>query len=94
MRTTYDVDPRRAFDQQNDHARLWIREIFLRWTEPFPKYVVHGHTPTARSGDPNARPDIRDNRCNLDTGAGWAGPLSAAIFDDGQAKPVHTISVI
>jgi len=35
---------------------------------------------------------VRDNRCNVDTGAGMNWPLSAAIFDDRQTKPIHTIS--
>jgi hypothetical protein len=37
-------------------------------------------------------PDVRDNRCNVDMGAGANGPLSAAIFNDRQTKPIHTIS--
>jgi hypothetical protein len=47
---------------------------------PFPKYIVHGHTPTIYL-DPQ----------QTNTGAGVNGPLSAAIFNDRQAKPIQTI---
>ena len=40
------VCPGVPLDQQNDDAKLWIRESFLRHRGPFPKYIVHGHTPT------------------------------------------------
>jgi hypothetical protein len=57
----------------------------------FPKYIVNGHTIYL---DPQqTMPDVRDNHCNVDTGAGVNGPLSAAIFNDRQTKPIHTISV-
>jgi len=44
---------------------------------------------------------IRSKRCRtcattaaiVDTGAGMKGPLSAAIFNGRQTKPIHTISV-
>ena len=39
---------------------------------------------------PQTMQDVRDNRCNVDTGAGMNGPLSAAIFNDRQTKPIHT----
>ena len=60
--------------------------------EPFPKYVVHGHSPTIYFDPQQKTPDVRDNRCNVDTGAGINGYLSAAIFNDRQTKPIHTIS--
>ncbi len=87
------VDPALPLDQQTDEARLWIREKFLRHSGPFPKYVVHGHTPTIYLDPRQVTPDIRENRCNLDTGAAMGGLLSAAIFDEDQRKPIHTISV-
>lgn len=43
--------------------------------------VVHGHTPT----DDHA-PYAGDRRVNLDTGACYGGPLTAAVFKDGE-KP-------
>ncbi len=87
------VYPGIPLDEQNSRTKLWIRDTFLRHTGPFPRYVIHGHTPTIYSDPRQLTPDIRNNRCNVDTGAGIGGPLSAAIFVDSQAKPVHTISV-
>jgi serine/threonine protein phosphatase 1 len=87
------VRPDLALSGQDDHSKLWIRGLFLRHAGPFPKYIVHGHTPTISINPRQITPDIRDNRCNVDTGAGMMGLLSAAIFNDRQAKPIHTISV-
>jgi hypothetical protein len=60
---------------------------------PFPKYIVHGHTPTIYLDPQQMTPDVRENRRNVDTGAALNGYLSAAIFNDHQTKPIHTISV-
>jgi serine/threonine protein phosphatase 1 len=87
------VRPGIPLDEQTDETKLWIRESFLHHTKPFPKYIVCGHTPTIYSDPRQVTPDIRDNYCNVDTGAGMMGPLSAAIFNDRHAKPIHAISV-
>ena len=87
------VRPGLALDKQDDETKLWIRDRFLRHAAPFPKYVVHGHTPTIYAEPRQLTPEILDNRCNVDTGAGIGGPLSAAIFNARQARPIHTISV-
>jgi len=84
---------RRALDRQTAEIKLWIRGSFLRHRGPFPKYIVHGHTPAIYIDPKETKLDVRDNRCNVDTGAGMNGPLSAAIFNDRQTKPIHTISV-
>ena len=86
------VRPGIPLDQQTVETKLWICDGFLRYTGPFPKYIVHGHSPTKYLDPPQVTPDVRDNRCNVDTGAGVNGPLSAAIFNDRQTKPIHTIS--
>jgi serine/threonine protein phosphatase 1 len=86
------IRPGVPLDQQTTYTKLWIRDSFLRHKGPFPKYIVHGHTPTIYLDPQQTMPDVRDNRCNVDTGAGANGPLSAAIFNDRQTKPIHTIS--
>jgi serine/threonine protein phosphatase 1 len=48
-----------------------------------PRFLVHGHTPV-RTG----RPDLRPNRLNLDTGAGWGRRLSAAAFRRERPDPI------
>jgi serine/threonine protein phosphatase 1 len=86
------ISPGVPLDQQTAYTKLWIRDSFLRHRGPFPKYIVHGHTPTIYLDPQQTIPDVRDNRCNVDTGAGANGPLSAAIFNDRQTTPIHTIS--
>jgi serine/threonine protein phosphatase 1 len=87
------IRPGVPLDLQTAETKLWIRYSFLRQRGPFPKYIVHGHTPATYLDPKETKPDVRDNRCNVDTGAGMNGPFSAAIFNDRQTKPIHTISV-
>lgn len=77
------LDPARDRLDQSDQDRLWIRDAFLAANHDFGKLVVHGHTPT-RDG----RPEIRPHRVNVDTGAVYGGPLTAAIFDEADDAPV------
>jgi len=88
------IKPNQPLADQTDATKMWTRDEFINFQDAFPKYVVHGHTPTFRrySLDPGS-PDVRENRCNLDTGACNGGTLSAAFFNDAEAKPFHTISV-
>jgi len=68
---------------QSDADLLWIREPFLSSDMDYGALVVHGHTPT-----PSRLPDLRKNRLNLDTGACYGGPLSAAIFGPDDVRPM------
>lgn len=77
------LDPARDRLDQSDQDRLWIRDAFLARDHDFGRFVVHGHTP-ARDG----RPDVRPHRVNVDTGAVYGGPLTAAIFDESEDAPV------
>ena len=82
------IDPARPLDQQDEHDLLWIREPFLSDQRDYGRLVVHGHTPT-RTG----MPDLRRNRLNIDTGAVFGGPLTAAVFVDDQTNPIDFIQV-
>lgn len=85
------IDYTRPLAEQRKSDQLWIRDQFLMCGFPFEKYVVHGHTPHIRS---NGQPDIRNNRCNLDTGGCFSGgSFSAAVFDDTQDKPIEIVTV-
>ncbi|SMP06909.1 metallophosphoesterase [Shimia sagamensis] len=63
-------------DQSNDDL-CWIRDDFLSYLQPHPWLVVHGHTPVEHASH-------HGNRVNLDTGAGYGRPVSAAVFEDGR----------
>jgi diadenosine tetraphosphatase ApaH/serine/threonine PP2A family protein phosphatase len=64
---------------QGKHVMLWVREEFLWSRHRWDKYVVHGHSPTT------GLPDVKDNRCNLDTGSCFlGGMLTAGIFHDDK----------
>jgi len=96
LRLTYDdgrrffvhagVDPEKALDAQDNEDLIWIREPFLSHAGDYGRLIVHGHTPL-----PTGLPDLRSNRLNLDTGAVYGGPLTAAVFDTAQAKPIAFI---
>jgi serine/threonine protein phosphatase 1 len=67
---------------QSEMDLLWIREPFLSSDVSHGAFVVHGHTPTK-----SRLPDLRANRLNIDTGACFGGPLTAALFSDDQVLP-------
>lgn len=68
------IRPGVALDQQTEEDLCWIRHEFLDDTRDHGKLVVHGHTPVEA-------PMHCGNRVNLDTGAAWGGPLTAAVFE-------------
>jgi serine/threonine protein phosphatase 1 len=67
------VRPGVPLSDQNEQDLLLIREDFLLHEEEFGKIIVHGHTPVAK-------PDIRPNRINIDTGAYATGLLTCLVL--------------
>ena len=63
------IRPGVPLQQQREEDLLWIRDEFLDSEQDFGKYIVHGHTPVAK-------PDLRANRINIDTGAYATGVLT------------------
>jgi len=77
------IDPEKPLNAQSDHDLLWIREPFLSDTRDHGRLIVHGHTPQK-----TGVPDLRRNRLNVDTGAVFGGPLTAAAFAGASRDPV------
>jgi serine/threonine protein phosphatase 1 len=82
------VNPATPLEAQNDFDLLWIREPFLSHRGDYGRLIVHGHTPLL-----GGVPDLHGNRLNLDTGAVFGGPLTAAVFDDAQTEPVGFLQI-
>lgn len=80
------ISPGIPVQMQEENDLLWIREPFLSSQTDHGFLVVHGHTPTK-----NSKPDLQLNRLNLDTGACFGGPLTAAAFLDDTLLPVAFI---
>lgn len=81
------IRPGVPLEQQTRHDLLWIRDDFLDSSVDHGRLVVHGHTPLK-----GGKPDVRPNRINIDTGAVFGGPLTAAVFGLGtrQAEFIQT----
>jgi serine/threonine protein phosphatase 1 len=77
------IDPDKPLDGQSGRDLIWIREPFLSDPRDHGRLIVHGHTPLA-----TGVPDLRSNRLNLDTGAVFGGPLTAAAFAGAQRDPI------
>ena len=80
------IRPGVALSSQSAEDMLWIREPFLSSAEDYGTFLVHGHTPTN-----SRRPDLRPNRLNIDTGACFGGPLTAAAFSNESIAPLFFI---
>lgn len=83
------VDPARSLTDQDDSALLWIREPFLSDPRDYGRLIVHGHTPTL-----NGMPELQRNRLNIDTGAAYGGPLTAAVFRSDQTAPIEFLQAV
>lgn len=68
------VRPGVPLAEQDEEDLLWIRQEFLKDTRDHGALIVHGHTPVKA-------PELKPNRLNLDTGAGYGRPMSIAVFE-------------
>ncbi|MGH8515691.1 MAG: hypothetical protein ACREV8_17465, partial [Gammaproteobacteria bacterium] len=68
------IRPGRPLDEQDPEDLVWIREPFLHSDADFGFIVVHGHTPAGR-------PEVRQNRINIDTGAVFTGCLTCLVLE-------------
>ncbi|MBT5109737.1 MAG: serine/threonine protein phosphatase [Rhodospirillaceae bacterium] len=67
------VAPGVALADQDPVDLMWIREPFLKCADPHEYVIVHGHTPSRKV-------ENKANRINVDTGAVYGGPLTAAVL--------------
>ena len=77
------VNPQKPLTRQDPTDLIWIREPFLSDPRGYGRLIVHGHTPLEAGA-----PDLRRNRLNIDTGAVFGGPLTAAVFTDARTEPI------
>ena len=66
------IRPGTPLKNQNKQDLINIRDDFFESDEMFEKIIVHGHTITK-----NEKPEILNNRINIDTGCAYKGPLTA-----------------
>lgn len=71
------VRPGIPLDQQSETDLMWIRAAFHNDKRDYGPLIVHGHTPVDT-------PKHYGNRVNLDSGAAYGGPLTAAVVEDGE----------
>ncbi|CUH69390.1 Bis(5'-nucleosyl)-tetraphosphatase PrpE [asymmetrical] [Thalassovita autumnalis] len=67
------IRPEVALADQDPEDLYWIRAEFLEHPDPHPWLVVHGHTAVQRA-------EHHGNRVNLDSGAGFGRPITAAVI--------------
>lgn len=67
------IAPGTALADQDPVDLMWIRDAFVRSTETHEYVIVHGHTPSKKI-------ENKANRINVDTGAVYGGPLTAAVL--------------
>lgn len=72
------IRPGLPLSEQSPQDLVWIRGEFLNDTRVHPWLIVHGHTPIDTATH-------YGNRVNLDTGAGYGAPLTAAVFEGRNA---------
>lgn len=78
------IDPKRPLEEQRRGDLLWIRERFLRHSDPFSHVVVHGHT---------IFDDVEDtgHRIGIDTGAFRTGRLTALVLEGSARRTIQAV---
>ena len=70
------IRPGVPLERQTAEDMMWIRAEFHKDRSDHGPLIIHGHTPVEV-------PTHYGNRVNLDTGAAYDGPLTAAVIEDG-----------
>ena len=69
------IRPGVSIVDQTEDDLVWIRDEFLWDLTEHPWIIVHGHSPVDEATH-------YGNRVNLDTGAGYGRPITAAVFEE------------
>lgn len=80
------LNPKRSLEDQKRGDLLWIRERFLKHTEPFSHVVVHGHTIFEGI-------ERTDHRIGIDTGAFRTGRLSALVLEGDTRRTIQAVEI-
>lgn len=78
------IDPSVPLEEQKRSDMLWIRERFLRHTEPLSHVVVHGHTIFEAV-------EHREHRIGIDTGAFRTGRLTALVLEGDRRRTIQAV---
>jgi serine/threonine protein phosphatase 1 len=73
------IHPEKTMEQQTLEDMLWIRDEFLESDFDLGKVVIHGHSVTEK-------PEIRENRIGVDTGAVFSNTLTCLVLEDGGQR--------
>lgn len=73
------IAPHLTLQKQEPQHLLWIRDPFLRHTDFFEHYIVHGHSPMPS-------PDIRHNRANLDISIATKNSLCCMVITGSERR--------
>ena len=77
------IRPGTPLDEQDPEDMLWIRDEFLDSRADHGKVVVHGHSVTDR-------PDVRENRIGIDTGAYASHVLTCLVLEGATRRFLST----
>jgi len=83
------VRPGIPLDEQAERDLIWIRSEFLDDPRDHGALIVHGHTPVDAVTH-------YGNRVDIDTGAGFGGPVSAVVIEDDavfQLTPTGRVAI-
>lgn len=78
------INPKRPVEDQKQSDLRWIRERFLKHTEPFSHVVVHGHTIFDTV-------ETTDHRIGIDTGAFRSGRLTALVLEGTTRRTIQAV---
>ncbi len=78
------INPLHSLEEQRPSDLRWIRERFLKHTEPFSHVVVHGHTIFETI-------ERTDHRIGIDTGAFRSGRLTALVLEGDSRRTIQAI---